>query len=182
MDNVDTADNADYTQHHSCESGHPRIESRTVWQFPAAQIFSPQQQRAWAGLRNLVVIHSERRLGDRVTSEVRYFLSPFSVDAQTFSGYIRSHWGIENQLHWCLDVVFNEDACRIRKDHAPRNFSLLRRLALNLLRQEPSKASLSMCPAGAAEKRYRAGLDNQFMLQILSSALSKSDAPHEPEF
>jgi predicted transposase YbfD/YdcC len=162
----------DYTQHRSCESGHHRIESRTIWQFPAAQVFLPQQQRAWAGLQSLVVVHSERRLRERVTSEVRYFLSSLAIDAQTFAGYIRSHWGIENQLHWCLDVIFNEDACRIRKDHAPRNFSLLRRLALNLLRQEPSKASLTMCPAGAAEKRYRAGLDDQFMLRILSSALS----------
>jgi predicted transposase YbfD/YdcC len=166
---VEGVNDTDYTQHHSCESGHHRIESRTVWQFPAAQVFTPQQQRAWVGLRNLVVIHSERRLWNRVTSEVRYFLSSLSVDAQTFAGYIRSHWGIENQLHWCLDVVFNEDACRIRKDHAPRNFSLLRRLALNLLRQEPSKASLNM-------KRYRAGLDDQFMLRILSSALSKDEA------
>jgi predicted transposase YbfD/YdcC len=159
----------DYTQHQACESGHHRIESRTIWQFPAAQVFSLQQQHAWAGLQSLVVIHSERRLWDRGTPEVRYFLSSLSVDAQTFAGYIRSHWGIENQLHWCLDVVFDEDACRIRKDHAPRNFSLLRRLALNLLRQEPSKASLAM-------KRYRAGLDDQFMLQILSSALSRHEA------
>ena len=83
--------------------------------------------------------------------------------------YVRAHWGVENQLHWCLDVVFNEDASRIRKDHAPRNMSVLRRLALNLLRQESSKGSLAM-------KRYRAGLDDQFMLHILSASMPLSDA------
>jgi predicted transposase YbfD/YdcC len=78
-----------------------------------------------------------------------------------FPASIRSHWGIENQLHWCLDVIFAEDDSRIRKDNAPRNMTLLKRLALNLLRQDTSKGSLKM-------KRYRAGLDNNFLLQILS--------------
>ena len=100
---------------------------------------------------------------------MRFFLSSLAADAQAFAGYIRSHWGIENQLHWCLDVVFAEDACRIRKEHAPRNISVLHRLALNLLRQEPSKASLSM-------KRYRAGLDDQFMLKILAASIPSDKA------
>lgn len=91
------------------------------------------------------------------------------ADAQTFARYIRAHWGIENQLHWCLDVVFREDASRIRSYHAPRNIGLLPRLALNLLRLEPSKASLAM-------KRYRAGWDDQFMLQILSANFPNIEA------
>lgn len=99
-----------------------------------------------------------------MTAETRFFISSVDADAYTLAGYIRSHWGIENQLHWCLDVVFSEDKSRIRKDHAPRNFSFLRRLALNLLRQEPSKSSLKM-------KYYRASLDNNFLLQILSASL-----------
>lgn len=162
-----------YTQHQGCESGHHRIESRTLWRFPAMQVFSPQQQLEWAGLQSLVVVHTERRLWNRVTSEVRFFLSSLAEDAQAFAGYIRSHWGIENQLHWCLDVVFSEDACRIRKDHAPHNISVLRRLALNLLRQESSKASLSM-------KRYRAGLDDQFMLKILAASVPSNKAQSDP--
>lgn len=153
------------TCYQQCESAHHRIESRTVWQFPAHQVFSDIQQREWAGLQTLVVVHSRRQLWNQDTTQTRYFLSSLSTDAATFAHYIRAHWGIENQLHWCLDVVFNEDASRIRKDHAPQNLSLLRRLALNLLRQEPSKASLTM-------KRYKAGLDDQFMLQILAPFLS----------
>lgn len=123
---------------------------------------------AWASEHRLV-------LGHRDTSETRYFLSSLNTDAQTFAGYIRAHWGVENQLHWCLDVVFTEDASRIRKDHAPRNMSLLRRLALNLLRQESSKGSLAM-------KRYRAGLDDQFMLQILMAGIPPTNAQSAPDF
>ena len=159
----------EHTRHQETETGHYRIESRTIWQIPASQVFSQDQLEQWAGLQSLVVVHSQRRLWNKDTIETRYFLSSLSTHAQTLARYIRAHWGVENQLHWCLDVVFNEDASRIRKDHAPRNISVLRRLALNLLRQEPSKGSLTM-------KRYRAGLDDQFMLQILSASMPQSDA------
>ena len=110
-----------------------------------------------------MVVQSHRQLAQAETHAVRYYLTSCNTDAQTLAQYIRAHWGVENQLHWCLDVIFNEDASRLRKDHAPRNCSLLRRLALNLLRQEPSKTSLKM-------KRYQAALDNQYLLQILSHA------------
>ncbi len=165
----------DHTQYQETEAGHHRIESRTIWQIPATQVFSEDQLEQWAGLQSLVVVQSQRRLWNKDSTETRYFLSSLSTDAQTFARYIRAHWGVENQLHWCLDVVFQEDASRIRKDHAPRNMSLLRRLALNLLRQEPSKGSLAM-------KRYRAGLDDQFMLQILSANIPHSDAHSQPDF
>jgi hypothetical protein len=78
------------------------------------------------------------------------------LSAQAFAPKIRGHWGIENPLHWSLDAVFGEDRSRLRRNHAPRNFSLLRRLSLNLLRQEPSQGSLK-------GKRYRAGLDNRYI-------------------
>ncbi len=159
----------DFTHNQHCESGHHRIESRSVFQFSAATVFSPTQMQDWTGLQSLVVVHTHCRLWDKNTTQTRYFLSSLAVDAATFARYIRAHWGIENQLHWCLDVVFNEDAARVRKDHAPRNLSLLRRFALNLLRQESSKGSLAM-------KRYRAGLDDQFMLQILAAFLAPQDA------
>lgn len=99
----------------------------------------------------------------------------FATDARTFARYICAHWGVENQLPWCLDVIFKEDASRIRKDHAPRNIRVLRRLALNLLRQELSKGSLAM-------KRYRAGLDDQFVPQILSANIPQPDPHPQPDF
>lgn len=166
---------SEHTQHQETEAGHHRIESRTIWQIPAAQVFAKEQLAQWAGLQSLVVVQSQRRLWNKDTAETRYFLSSLSRDAATFARYIRAHWGVENQLHWCLDVIFHEDASRIRKDHAPRNMSLLRRLALNLLRQEPSKGSLAM-------KRYRAGLDDQFILQILNANMPHFDAHAQPDF
>jgi len=151
----------DYCQ---CESGHHRTETRRLWQIPVAEVFAPDSIAAWAGMQTLVVVESSRRLWNQETQEVRFFISSLTVDAETFARYIRSHWGVENQLHWCLDVTFREDASRIRTDHAPLNISLMRRLALNLLRQENSKGSLKM-------KRYKAAMDNQFLLKILSDAV-----------
>ena len=156
-------DSTQVRQETTCEAGHHRIETRTVWQIPAEQVFSESQLNAWAGLKTLVVVESVRRLWNKETSAIRFFSSSLAVDSQTFARYIRSHWGIENQLHWCLDVTFSEDKSRIRKDHAPRNISLLRRLSLNLLRQETSKLSLKM-------KRYKAAMDNQFLLKVLADA------------
>jgi predicted transposase YbfD/YdcC len=135
----------------SCESGHHRTETRSIWQIPAAQVFAQDQLNAWAGLQTLVVVESNRRLWNKRTFERRFFLSSLATHTQAFARYIRSHWSIENHLHWCLDVTFCEDSSRIRKDHAPHNFSLIRRLVLNLLRQEQSKASLKM-------KRYKAAM------------------------
>ena len=82
---------------------------------------------------------------------------------------IRSHWGIENSLHWVLDVTFGEDHSRLRTGHAPENLGLLRRLSLNLLKQEPSRQSIAM-------KRYRAAMDNNFVLKVLLG----NDAKHDP--
>lgn len=75
---------------------------------------------------------------------------------------VRSHWGIENSLHWVLDVTFAEAQSRIRKDHAPQNFALLRHLAVNLLRQEKTVNS------SIAQKRYRAALDNDYLVRVLA--------------
>ncbi len=145
------------------DAGHHRLEKRRFWQVSVEEVFSQTKILRWAGLQTLVVEESTRTLWNQTTHSVRFFLSSLNPQFPNFSSAIRSHWCIENQLHWCLDVVFAEDDSRIRKDHAPRNMSLLRRLALNLLRQDTSKGSLKM-------KRYRAGLDNTFLLQILSNS------------
>ena len=145
----------------SCEAGHHRLEKRRFWQVPVKEVFSAAKIAQWSGLQTLVIEQSSRTLWNKTTYSLRFFLSSLKPEFPNFPTSIRSHWGIENQLHWCLDVVFAEDNSRIRKDHAPRNMSLLKRLALNLLRQDSSQGSLKM-------KRYRAGLDNTFLLQILS--------------
>lgn len=149
------------------ESGHHRIERRSCWVFQASDVFPNSVGQSWSGLQSVVVIRSQRQLWNRTTCETRFFLSSLNVDAETFTGLIRSHWEIENNLHWCLDVVFGEDASRIRTQNAAHNLSILRRLALNLLRQHSGKGSLKM-------KRYRAGLDNDFLLEILSASLPQT--------
>lgn len=144
-------------------AGHHRTEKRRIWQVAVESVFSAAKIAQWAGLQTLVIEESTRTLWNQTTKSVRFFLSSLNPQFPNFSMVIRSHWSIENQLHWCLDVVFAEDDSRIRKDHAPRNMSILRRFALNLLRQDTSLGSLKM-------KRYRAGLDNTFLLQILSNS------------
>jgi predicted transposase YbfD/YdcC len=110
------------------------------------------------------MIVSERRLWNKTTSEARFYLSSLSSNAKKIAIAIRSHWGIENSLHWTLDVTFSEDKSRIRKQNSPEKFALLRRLAINLLKQEKtSKQSLKM-------KHYRAAMDNNYLVQILNSA------------
>ena len=108
-------------------------------------------------------MESTRQLWNKTTHEFRFFISSLEANNEQFAGYIRSHWGIENQLHWCLDVVFGEDDSRIRQGHSARNMSLMRRFTLNLLRQENSNRSLTM-------KRYMAVMDNSFLLKVLADS------------
>ena len=109
---------------------------------------------------------SERKLWNKTTIQVRFYISSLSSNAEKIATVIRSHWGIENSLHWTLDVTFSEDKSRIRKDNAPENFALLRRLAINLLKQETSfNGSLKM-------KRYRAAMDNSYLTKILKNSVN----------
>jgi len=146
------------------ETGHHRIEKRQVWTVDISELPPLHNQSLWTGLKTVVMVIRERRLWNKTTTEVHFYLSSLASDAQKIAGVIRSHWGIENSLHWTLDVTFFEDKSRIRKENSPENFALLRRLALNLLKQEKTfKGSLKM-------KRYRAAMDNHYLAQILNSA------------
>ena len=148
------------TTEFTCEAGHHRLEKRRFFAAPVEEVFDSTRIKQWAGLQTLIVEQSSRQLWNKTTENTRFFLSSLEPDFANFRDSIRSHWGVENQLHWCLDVIFSEDDSRIRKDHAPRNMTILKRLALNLLRQDSSKGSLKM-------KRYKAGLDNNCLLKIL---------------
>ena len=144
------------------QSGHHRIEKRQVWSVPITQLPLLHRQKQWLGLTTVVMVSSERQLWNKTTQEVRFYISSLEKDASKHNQVIRSHWSIENSLHWVLDVTFSEDKSRIRIGHAPENLALIRRLTVSLLKAEPSRQSLTM-------KRYKAALDNDFLLKILEA-------------
>ena len=108
------------------------------------------------------MVESIRILDDETSREVRYYISSLAPEAQLLATSIRTHWNIENPLHWVLDVAFREDDCRIRTEHAPENFTLLRHLAVSLLNQEKT------AQIGIQNKRLRTGWDDEYLLRVLA--------------
>ncbi len=158
-----------YSYDEQLGAGHHRIEKRQVYSVPISELPPLHNQNKWLGLKTVIMVISERILWNETTYDVRFYISSIESNAELFMKSIRGHWGIENSLHWSLDVTFSEDKSRIRKDNAPENFALLRKLALNLLNQEKSNKDSNKM------KRYRAAMDNNYLVEILkSSAKSKS--------
>jgi predicted transposase YbfD/YdcC len=139
-----------------------RVEIRRLWAIDDPLAFDYiRHYQGWTGLRSLIMLQRERRLDHQPQTELAFYISSLPADAARLLHAIRDHWSIENTCHWSLDVIFGEDASRVRIGHAPQNFALLRRIALNLLKQDTSKASLN-------QKRFRAALEDDFLLQLLS--------------
>jgi len=160
--NADITDN-EISQDFRIEKGHHRLEKRRVWAISVERFSELYQLEKWCGLQTIVVVERTRNLWNKTTHEVQFYLSSLPADAAILGKIIRQHWEIENQVHWVLDVTFNEDYCRIRSGHSPHNFALLRRLALNALRQETTlKRSLR-------QKQKRAAMNNDYMTTILRS-------------
>jgi len=142
------------------EKGHGRIETRNCKVFQQIQLLENLED--WKGLQSLVQITSTREIRDKKTTEIRQYICSFLSNAAEFNKYIRFHWGVENNLHWTLDVTFREDEQRKREKHSAQNFAVIRKIVLNLLKQEGSnKLSLRT-------KRLKAGWDNNFLLKILN--------------
>ena len=117
----------------------------------------------FAGLRSCGMVFSERQIGaGPVASATRFYISSLRPHAKVFAAAVRGHWSIENNLHWVLNVAFQEDESRVRKDHGPENLGLVRRIALSLLKRAPTKKKV-----GLACKRKQAGWNDDFLVQVI---------------
>jgi predicted transposase YbfD/YdcC len=154
---------ADLVPHTTHDKGHGRIEHRRCLAIGDPDYLAfIDPNGAWPNLQSVVRIESTRRVGTTVSTEARPYLSSLPADATVLSAAIRSHWGIENRLHWVLDIAFREDACRVRLGHAAEKLAIVRHFALNLLRQEPSRR------ASVATKRLCAALDDTYLRSVLN--------------
>jgi predicted transposase YbfD/YdcC len=124
------------------EKKHGRIERRTYIQMPAPKSLAGFDR--WKGLLSIGLAFLSCIRDGKETTEVRYFISSLPVKVKQFAHAVRSHWGIENSCHWCLDVTYREDESRIRDEHLRENFAWLNRLTLSLLKQHPDKDSVAM--------------------------------------
>jgi predicted transposase YbfD/YdcC len=150
-------------QHVTREKGHGRQETRTYIQVPVPPDLAGTER--WPQLLTLgMAILCSIKQGVE-TVDVRYYISSLTMNVKQFAHSARSHWGIENTCHWCLDVTYREDESRLREEHARENFAWLRRFTLSLLKQHPSKGSVAM-------RRQECAWDEHFLLQVLTGTAS----------
>ena len=144
----------------SVDADHGRIETRRYWL--TGDIECLGVKGSWANIAGVGMVESKVEAGAEVSVERRYFLTSLGCDAERFAQAVRQHWGIENSLHWVLDVSFREDDCRIRQYAGAQTMSVLRHMALNLIRRE------SRHKRGIKARRKRAGWDRRYLMQILT--------------
>ncbi len=142
------------------EYAHGRYEERRSQILKASEILSPQTLDKWKGVQTIVRIEAQRRIEDTTTTHTRYYISSQTKDCSYYNDTVRAHWGIENHLHWHLDVTFNEDASRSRKKNAPQNLNVLRKMALHRVSRMTDKISMK-------KRRFRASMNQEYLQKIL---------------
>jgi predicted transposase YbfD/YdcC len=142
------------------EKDHGRIERRRYWVTEAIEWLADKPQ--WEKLRSVGMVEATREVDGQVTTERRYYLSSLGADGEQFARAVRGHWGIENSVHWVLDVPMNEDQCRVREKAAAQNLATLRALCLNLLRQDQTHKR------GVRAKQKAAGWDAKYLSSLLN--------------
>lgn len=155
-------DQVSHDYRETIEKGHGRIETRRYWITEEIQ-WLRERHGGWRDLKRIGVVESCREKGGVKSRERRYYISSKEADAEAFASAVRRHWGIENQLHWVLDVAFNEDQCRVRQGHAAENFATLRKMAINMLKRQSSRLSIKA-------KRKKTAWDFAFLCQVLQES------------
>ena len=146
-------------RHETVEKSHGRIETRTV--IATSDIAWLTAAHKWPSLKSVVMVESRRESADKCEREFRFYISSLEPDAQRLGDAVRCHWGVENGLHWVMDMVFRDDECRIRKHNAPANFATIKHMASNLLRRAPGKDSMRV-------KRKVAAWDDDYLVDLVT--------------
>ena len=146
------------SRHETIDGDHGRVETRTTTVIHDVDWL--QKRHAWPGLNGVVIIDSIREFNEKTERETRLYITSSQSSAEFLSAVVRGHWMIENGLHWVMDLVFRDDECRIRTNHAPANITTLRHMACNLLRKAPGKSSLRA-------RRKAAAWDDDFLKTLL---------------
>jgi len=147
----------------SVEKDHGRLETRRCYAFDQLECLHQPQQ--WPQLKSFVVIESERWVQGKTTRQTRFYISSLTADAQRIGQAVRSHWAIENRLHWCMDVIFQDDQMRARSGHAAHNLTVLKQITLNLIRLDPVKRK-----GGIKARRLIAATSDTYRAELLGLA------------
>ena len=147
--------------HETVDKGHGRFEVRRCTAVSAEKLDAMGVRNRWKNLNSVARIESERECKGKLETDVRYVISSLPPNASNILHAVRTHWGIENGLHWCLDVTFREDASQISLRNAATNFSFLRRSAINLFRADTSRKS------SLPKKRKAAAWNHEYLAQVL---------------
>jgi predicted transposase YbfD/YdcC len=153
--------NGPFDTFETVDGEHGRIETRRY--FTSNEIGWLPGKNEWSGLNTICMAVREREVNGKTSTEASYFISSLENHTPTIARAIREHWGIENDLHWCLDISFREDHCRVRKDHGPENLAILRHMVINMLKRENS------LKGGIQTKRLKAAWDHAYLLKVLST-------------
>jgi predicted transposase YbfD/YdcC len=148
------------SRHQTVDGDHGRIETRKTTVI--ADVAWLQERHKWPGLKAVVMVESTREIAGKTEHETRLYITSLALAAVDMAATIRSHWAIENSLHWVMDMVFRDDECRVRTDHAPANFTTLKHMAHNLIRKAPGTDSLRL-------KRKVAAWDDDFLARLITA-------------
>jgi len=148
------------SQHETVDGDHGRIETRTYTAIHDVAWLKARHD--WPGLQGVIMVESTREIGENIERETRFYITSLVLVANQLGPVIRSHWTVENSLHWVMDMIFRDDECRVRTDNAPANFTTIKHIGHNLIRKAPGKDSMRL-------KRKVAAWDDDFLASLIAA-------------